>query len=68
MTQEMHSVHQSGFLRLPAVLKLIPVSKSSWWQGVKDGIYPQPYKIGQRVTAWKAEDIQNLIQQISSKR
>jgi prophage regulatory protein len=48
-------------LRLPQVLKIIPVSRSTWWAGVKRGIYPAPIKLGRRITAWKASDIQRLI-------
>ena len=50
-----------GYLRLPDILKLIPVCKATWWRGVKSGLYPQPVKIGTRITAWKFEDIQNLM-------
>ena len=39
----------------------IPVSKSTWWAGVKSGRYPQPVKLGPRITAWRAEDIEALI-------
>ena len=56
--------NQTGFLRLPDVLKLFPVSKSTWWQGVKDGVYPQPVRLSARTTAWRVEDIQNLITSI----
>ena len=55
-----------GFLRLPQVLKLIPIGKSTWWAGVKSGRYPQPVRtLGIRITAWKAEDIFQLIQTLS---
>jgi prophage regulatory protein len=30
------------YLRLPQVLERIPVSKSTWWAGVKKGIFPKP--------------------------
>lgn len=50
-----------GLLRLPQVLALIPVSRSGWWAGVKDGRYPRPMKLGPRVTVWKAEDIRKFI-------
>lgn len=40
----------------------IPVSASSWWAGVKKGIYPQPIKLGPRITAWKKSDIDALLQ------
>jgi prophage regulatory protein len=54
----------TGFVRLPQVLAVIPVSKSSWWEGVKAGKYPQPIKLGPNTTAWKVSDIRALIEQI----
>ncbi|MCL2790974.1 MAG: AlpA family phage regulatory protein [Desulfobulbus sp.] len=44
---------------------LIPVSKSTWWAGVKSGRYPCPVKLGPRITAWRVEDIRRLIQDSS---
>jgi len=52
---------KTGFVRLPQVLSCIPVSRSTWWAGVKSGKYPQPIKLGENTTAWKAEDIHTLI-------
>lgn len=55
----------TGFLRLASVLAPrgpIPVSKSTWWAGVKAGRYPQPVKLGPRITAWRVEDIRALIE------
>ena len=53
----------TGYLRLPQVLALIPVSKSTWWAGVKALRYPQPTRaLGSRITAWRAEDIKALIE------
>jgi|UPI0001111E57 prophage regulatory protein len=49
-----------GFYRLPEVLALIPISRSSWWAGVKDGRYPASIKIGPRTTAWLKLDIEEL--------
>lgn len=50
-----------ALLRLPKVLALIPVSKSQWWAGVKDGRYPPPVKLSARCSAWKSSDIRALI-------
>ncbi len=55
---------QTGFLRLPGVLQLIPVARSTWWEGVRTGRFPTPVKIG-GVTAWRVEDIHALITRIS---
>ena len=71
----MHNLPQTGFLRLPQILgnpkavppvqPIIPISKSAWWAGVKDGRFPQPVKLGPRTTAWRAEDISNMIDALS---
>jgi prophage regulatory protein len=53
-------------LRLPEVLRRFPVGKSTWWQGVAKGEYPQPVKLGStRCTAWRSQDIDKLIAEAS---
>lgn len=55
----------TGFLRLRSIVGPdgpIPVSKSTWWAGVKDGRFPRPVKLGPRITAWRIEDIRRLIE------
>lgn len=52
---------ETGFVRLSTILKIIPIGKSSWWDGVKKGKFPQSVKLGTRTTAWRVEDIRNLI-------
>lgn len=64
----------TGFLRLsqivgnqranPPIPPLIPVSKSTWWSGVKSGRFPKPVKLSVRCTAWKVEDIIDLMQRM----
>ena len=64
---EKHTASQMiGFLRLSQILAIIPVSKSTWWAGVKSGRYPKPVKLGERITAWRAEDIHALIEGMQS--
>jgi len=68
-SQEISSSFQAEIprlLRLKDVLKIIPVSKSAWWQGVKTGRYPSPVKLSPRVTVWKAEDIRSLIDRVAA--
>ena len=60
-----YELPKSGFLRLSSILAPngpIPVSKSTWWEGVKTGRYPKPVKLGPRITAWRVKDIQQLIE------
>ncbi|MEQ1741075.1 MAG: AlpA family transcriptional regulator [Candidatus Nitrotoga sp.] len=69
----MYKLPETGFLRLtqiignpkavPPIPAVIPVSKSTWWEGVKSGRYPQPVRtLGLRITAWRVEDIRALIE------
>jgi predicted DNA-binding transcriptional regulator AlpA len=68
----MHQLPETGFLRLrdiigdrrasPPIPALLPVGKSTWWQGVAAGRYPAPVRtLGARITAWRVEDIRALI-------
>jgi prophage regulatory protein len=59
---------EAGFIRLASILSPhgpIPISKSSWWAGIKEGRYPKPVKLGPRITAWRVEDIRALIERAS---
>ncbi|HXO68796.1 MAG TPA: AlpA family phage regulatory protein [Bradyrhizobium sp.] len=40
---------------------LVPVSRSTWWAGVKSGRFPAPVKLGPRITAWHYRDIEKLL-------
>lgn len=67
----MHQLPPTGYLRLPQIVgnpnaeppipAVIPVSKSTWWAGVRSGRFPKPIKLGPRITAWRVEDIRALI-------
>ena len=58
----MKDIPEVGFMREKQILKVFPVSHSTWWIGVKSGKYPQPLKLSPKVTVWKAEDIRSLIE------
>lgn len=53
-----------GFLRLPQVLAIVPISKSAWWEGCRTGRYPKPIKLGSRTTVWRVEDIADFVQNL----
>ena len=73
----MHSLPETGFLRLPQIIgnpkatpptpPIIPVKKSCWWDGVKTGRFPQPVKLG-RCTMWRVEDIRELIASVKGEK
>ena len=62
----MQDIPETGFLRLRQVLAVIPLGKTSWWEGVKAGRFPKPVKLSPRCTAWRVEDIRELIKALSN--
>lgn len=66
MQIEKNLLPETGFVRIPTILKILPIGKSTWWEGVKDGKFPKPVKLGQRTTAWRVEDIKALIVSFSN--
>jgi prophage regulatory protein len=63
---------ETGFVRLPQIIgdkktdpptpAVYPVSRSTWWSGVRSGRYPQPVKLSTRCTAWRVADIRALLE------
>lgn len=64
---------EKGFLRanqiygdrkkgIPAI---IPISRSSWFAGVKSKKYPQSIKLSERIVVWRMSDIQKLIDKMA---
>ncbi|RIA45482.1 helix-turn-helix transcriptional regulator [Dichotomicrobium thermohalophilum] len=70
----MPNIPKTGFLRVrhiigdekadPPIPPIIPVSRSTWYAGVKSGRYPRPVKHA-GMTLWRAEDIRALIEEIN---
>jgi predicted DNA-binding transcriptional regulator AlpA len=59
------SLPETGFLRLSQVLKLVPICKTAWYAGIKEGRYPRPVSLGPRTAGYRAEDIRSLIERLS---
>jgi predicted DNA-binding transcriptional regulator AlpA len=41
---------------------VLPISRSTWLNGVRSGVYPQSIKLGPNITAWRWSDIEDLIE------
>lgn len=75
ITPHKPTLPETGFVRLstiigdpkadPPIPAIIPVSKSTWWAGVKSGRYPRGIKHGPRITVWRVEAIMDLINRMS---
>ena len=54
---DLSGLPEDALIRLPDVLRLYPVSKSKWWSGIAQGIYPKPIELGPRARAWRVGDV-----------
>lgn len=69
MQSQLNVLPDTGFVRLSQILgnkdkgipPIIPISRSTWWAGVKSGRFPKPVKLSARITCWRIEDIRALI-------
>ena len=60
---------QTGFVRQSELIpKPIPFSPATLWRKVKDGTFPAPVKLSERVTAWRVEDVRAWMQALSHDR
>lgn len=57
-------IPEFGFLRLNDVLRIIPVSKTTWYNGIRSGRFPKGIRLSQNIVVWRVEDIKNLVRQL----
>lgn len=44
----------------PAVRGEVPMAPSTWWAGIKKGIFPAPVKIGPRKCMWRRSEVRAI--------
>jgi predicted DNA-binding transcriptional regulator AlpA len=45
----------------PGIKGLLPISRSAWLLGVKQGRYPQPIKLSERTVVWSLAEIEAMV-------
>jgi len=48
-------------LRLPEVLEIVPIKKSTLYDLMRRGLFPKNIKLGSNIVAWKTSDIDKWI-------
>jgi prophage regulatory protein len=46
-----------GYVRLPTLLAILPMSRTTIWRKAKSGEFPKPVKLYDTITAWKVEEV-----------
>ncbi|WP_041467288.1 helix-turn-helix transcriptional regulator [Chlorobium phaeobacteroides] len=44
---------------------IVPISRAAWYAGIKEGRYPKPVKLSEKTSAWRASDIEMLVERLS---
>lgn len=60
-TKQLSNLPEIGYVRLPQILAVLPMGKSTFWNRVKAGIYPKPKKLGAKISVWRVEDIRQIL-------
>jgi prophage regulatory protein len=55
-----------GFVRLPSVLSVLGISKSSFYAGIKSGKFPKGKLLSERCRVWPVSEVRNLLTQIEN--
>jgi hypothetical protein len=48
----------------PPIRPVVPVSKSTWFAGVRAGRFPPPVRVNKGISAWRWEDIRRLLESL----
>lgn len=58
--------YEYGFMRLPQILEIIPVSKPTWWRWVSEGIALKGVKLSKSITVWRVEDVRAFAEKVAA--
>lgn len=52
---------EERLIRLPEVMKMTSLARSTVWHLAKNGSFPQPIRLSPKITVWRAGEIQDWI-------
>jgi prophage regulatory protein len=55
-------ISKGQLLRLPEVLTILPISRTTFYEGIRLGIYPKPVRLGKRTVAWWSGELIEAVQ------
>ena len=67
----MEAVDQIGFYKISDIIQtngstrepILPISRSTWLRGIKEGIFPEPHKL-MGINVWAKKDVLALLGRI----
>jgi prophage regulatory protein len=61
-------VQSKRLLRFRQLREIVPLSRSEIYRRISLGHFPRPVKLGARVVAWDADEIQNYVREMLTSR
>lgn len=52
--------------RVKDLAKRLGIGESTIWRWVSEGRFPEPIRLGRRITVWKREDIEEFLGQAAA--
>lgn len=53
----------NSYLRQAQLIpRILPFSAATLWRKVKNGTFPKPVKLSDRITAWRVSDVQDWME------
>lgn len=53
----------TGFIRQAQLIPhVVPFSSATLWRRCKEGLFPKPVKLSERVTAWRVGDVREFLE------
>lgn len=67
-----HSMNEDSLLRLKQIIgdakqgipAILPISKTAFYRGIREGVYPAPLKLTARTAVWRVADIKALLSKV----
>jgi prophage regulatory protein len=62
--ENMHEKPSDALVRIQKIVGpngLIPISRSSFYAGIRDGIYPKPIRLGKRTSVWRLSELMQIV-------
>lgn len=63
MSTPSSAAESTQLLRPKQVLAQLGISRSTLYQYIQEGKFPAPFRIGDRATAWRREQVEEYIRQ-----
>lgn len=60
------SIMGERYIREREIIQILPISRATWWAGVKSRKFPAGIKLSPRVTVWRASDIEALMANLAA--